>query len=137
MTPKQKTETTTQKWAPFTCIGRETTFITNLLQKADLRIALRTNNTLQKPLIPKPQTLDKYGTSGAYKLTCPDYKKSYVQQTGQSFTQSFKEHKNAFRSNKTLQTTPNTLWNMHTRLTPIMKQCRFCNTKVREPKSTP
>jgi len=47
----------------------------------------------------KPQTLDKYSRSGAYKLTCPDCNKAYVGQTGRSFTQRFKEHKNAFRSN--------------------------------------
>jgi len=65
MTPNQKTDTTTQKWAPFTYTGRETTFITNLFKKTDLRITLRTNNTLQKGLLPKSQTLDKYSRSGA------------------------------------------------------------------------
>jgi len=54
--------------------------------------------------MPKPQTLDKYSRSGAYKLTCPDCNKVYVGQTGRSFTQRFKEHKNAFRSNRN---TPN------------------------------
>jgi len=61
----QKTDTTTQKWPPFTYIGTETTFITNLFRKTDLRITLRTNNALQKLLMPKPQTLDKYSRSGA------------------------------------------------------------------------
>jgi hypothetical protein len=100
MTPSQKPGKTTQKWAPFTYIGRQTTFITNLFKKADRRITLRTNNILQKLLMPKPQTLDKYRRSGAYKLTCPDCNKAYVGQTGRSFTQRFKEHKNAFRSNR-------------------------------------
>jgi hypothetical protein len=48
----------------------------------------------------KPQTLDKYSSSGAYKLTCPDGNKTYVGQTGGGFTQRFKEHKNSFRSNR-------------------------------------
>jgi len=48
----------------------------------------------------KPQTLDKYSSSGAYKLTWPDGNKTYVGQTGGSFTQRFKEHKNAFWSNR-------------------------------------
>jgi len=100
MTPNQKTDTTTQKWAPFTYIGRETAFITNLFKKANLRITLRTNNTLQKLLMPKLQPLDKYSRSGAYKQTCPDCYKAYVGQAGRSFTQRFKEHKNAFRSNR-------------------------------------
>jgi len=86
MVPNQKTDMTTQKWAPFTYIGRETTFITNLFKKADLRITLRTNNTLQKLLMPKPQTVDKYSRSGAYTLTCPDCNKMYVGQAGRSFT---------------------------------------------------
>jgi len=55
-TPSQKPGKTAHKWAPFTYLGRETTFITNIFKKADIRIALRTNNTLQKLLMPKPQT---------------------------------------------------------------------------------
>jgi len=41
-------KTTIQKWATFTYIGKETTFITNLFKKTDLGIALRTNNTERK-----------------------------------------------------------------------------------------
>jgi len=62
---------------------------------------MRANNTLQKLLMPKPQTRDKYSRSGAYKLTCPDCNKAYIGQTGRSFTQRFKEHRNAFRSSST------------------------------------
>jgi len=50
--------------------------------------------------MPKHQTLDKYSRSGAYKLTCPDCNKAYVGQTGRGFTQGFKEHRNAFKSNR-------------------------------------
>jgi len=80
-------------------MGRETTFIRNIFKKADIRITLHTNNTLQKILIPKPQALNKYSRSGAYKQTCPECNKAYVGQTGRSFTQRFKEHRNAFKSN--------------------------------------
>jgi len=99
-TPSQEPGNITHKWAPFTHFGRETTLITNIFKKADIRIAMRANNTLQKLLTPKPQTRDKYSRSGAYKLTCPDCNKAYIGQTGHSFTQRFKEHKNAFRSNR-------------------------------------
>jgi hypothetical protein len=44
-TPEEQLTTSTQKWTTFTYIGKETTFITNLFRKTDLRIALRTNNT--------------------------------------------------------------------------------------------
>jgi len=99
-TPKQKPGNTTHKWAPFIYIGRETTYITNIFKKADIRITLCTNNTLQNLLMQKPQPQDKYSISGAYKLTCPECNKVYVGQTGRSFTQRFKEHRNAFKSNR-------------------------------------
>ena len=99
-TPSQKPGNTTHKWAPFTYIGRETTNITNIFKKADIRITLCTNNTLQNLLMQKPQLPDKYSRSGAYKLTCPECNKVYIGQTGRSFTQRFKEHRNAFKSSR-------------------------------------
>jgi hypothetical protein len=90
--PDQRTDTTMQKWAPFTYVGRETTFITILFKKTDLKITMPTNNSLQKLLMPKTQTANKYTRSGAYKLTCPDCDKSYIGQTGRSFLQILKEH---------------------------------------------
>jgi hypothetical protein len=39
----------THKWATFTYIGKETTFITNLFKKANIKISFRTNTTIQKP----------------------------------------------------------------------------------------
>jgi hypothetical protein len=62
-------------------------------------LVLHTNNTIQKLLMPKPQTSDKYACSGAYKLTCPDCNKAYIGQTGRSFNERFKEHKYAFKTN--------------------------------------
>jgi hypothetical protein len=95
MTSNQKTDTTT-----FTCTGKETTFITNLFKKTELRITLRSSKILQKQLMPKLQTLDKCSSCGAYKLTFPDCNKAYVGQAGRSFTQRLKKKKNAFRSNR-------------------------------------
>jgi len=74
-TPNRQTTTTTRKWARFTYVGRETTFITNLFKKTDLIIALRTNNTIQRLLMHIKQITekaDKCTQSGVYKLTCPD-----------------------------------------------------------------
>jgi len=99
-TPSQKPGNTTHKWAPFTYIGRETKYITNIFKKADIRITLRTNNTPQNLLMQKPQPPDKYSRSSPYKLTCPECNKVYVGQMGRSFTQRFKEHRNTFKSNR-------------------------------------
>jgi len=54
--PPARNQKKTHKWALFTYFGRETTFITNIFKKADIRITLRTNNTLQNLLMTKPQT---------------------------------------------------------------------------------
>jgi hypothetical protein len=78
----KETSTTTHKWASFTYFGKETTFIINLFKKTDLKVAWRTNNTIQRLLMPQHQPPDKYARSGAYKLICPDFKKAYVGQTG-------------------------------------------------------
>jgi hypothetical protein len=55
------------------------------------------NNT--KQLAPQKIIIDKYNSSGVYKLTCPDCKKAYVGQTGQNFHTRYKEHKRAFNYN--------------------------------------
>jgi hypothetical protein len=64
--PEKRMFTTIQKWATFTYVGKETTFIINLFKKTDLGIALRTNNTIQRLLMQRQQTSDKYAQSGVY-----------------------------------------------------------------------
>ena len=103
--PKKRTLTQTQdnatpqkqKWATFTYIGKETTRITNLFKHTNIKIAFRTNNTVQKLLTHSCYTKDKYSASGIYKLTCPECNKAYVGQTGRSFSQRYQEHHRAFR----------------------------------------
>jgi hypothetical protein len=90
---------TPPKWASFTYFGKETSYITNVFRHTELKIALRTNNTIGKLLTPKNHTHDPYSQSGAYKLTCPDCGKAYVGQTGRQFSVRYKEHKTAFRNN--------------------------------------
>jgi hypothetical protein len=89
----KETNTAIHKWVPFTYIGRETTFITNIFKKTDLKTALHTTNTIQKLQMPQHQPPDKYTRSCAYKLTWSDCNKAYVGQTACSFTVRFKEHK--------------------------------------------
>jgi hypothetical protein len=50
-------------------------------------------------LTPKRQNSDVYAQSGVYKLTCPDCDKVYVGQTGRKFSDRYKEHRYAYRSN--------------------------------------
>jgi len=83
----------------FTYVGKETTCITIIFRHADLRIGFRTGNTIHNLLVHKNQKPDKFSLSGVYKLTCPDFKKAYVGQTGRNFTTRYNEHKHAFRSN--------------------------------------
>ena len=104
-TPKLKKQTEPnsmekKKPATFTYTGKETTFITNIFRRANIKIAFRTENTIGNRLLHREQqTIDKYMLSGAYELTCPIYKKPYVGQTGRNFTLRFNEHRQAFRTN--------------------------------------
>jgi transposase-like protein len=95
----QKNSTTPTKWARFTYIGKETSYITNIFRRTDLKIPLRTKNIIGNLLRLKNPTQDLYAMSGAYKLTCPDCNKAYVGQTGGRFSTRYKEHKTAFRNN--------------------------------------
>ena len=79
------THTPTHKWVTFTYIGKETNFITNLFRKTTLKIAFRTNSTLQSLLKHKQQVPDIYTQSGVYKLKFPDCNMAYVGQTGKAF----------------------------------------------------
>jgi hypothetical protein len=90
------TQTPRHKWATFTYIGKETTFITNIFRRANLKIAFCASNTM---LMHKDQIPDNYTQSGVYKLTCPDCKKAHVAQTGRSFAVWFNERKDALRNN--------------------------------------
>ena len=93
------TRTTKQNWARFTYVGKETSYITNLFRKTELKIAFRTTNTTGNLLSHKNPNPDKFSLSGVYKLTCPDCNKAYVGKTGRRFAKRFKEHERAFRNN--------------------------------------
>jgi hypothetical protein len=101
-TPNKPKTTSTQKWATFTDIGKETTYITNLFKNTELEIAMCTNNSIQNILMNNKQltnNTDKCTQSGVYKLSCPDCNKVYVGQTGRNFLTRFNERKAAFRTN--------------------------------------
>jgi hypothetical protein len=91
--------TTPPKWASFTYIGKETSYITNIFRHTELKIALRTKNTIGKLLTPKNPNRDPYSQLGTYRLTCPDCGKVHIGQTGRQFSVRYNEHKAAFRHN--------------------------------------
>ena len=69
-------------------------------QNTNLRIAMKTSNTIQRLLMMTLKAYDKFTRSGAYKLTCPDCPKAYVVQTARSFLERFNEHKILFKTNR-------------------------------------
>ena len=58
-TQKEPPLKTQQKWATFTYTGKETTYITNIFKQTDIKIAFRTNNTLDRLLLMKEPPPDK------------------------------------------------------------------------------
>jgi hypothetical protein len=93
------TQTPWKKWAIFTYINEETSYITNIFRRTYLRIAFRTTNAIGNLLTHTNPAPDKFSLSGVYKLTCTDCNKAYVGQTCRHFTTRYKEHKVAFRNN--------------------------------------
>jgi len=91
--------TTKKKWATFTYVGRETSYITNLFKKTELNVAFRAKkkNTTGHFFTHKHPAPDKFSLSGVYKLTCPDCNKAYIGQTGRKFATRFQEHKKSFQ----------------------------------------
>jgi hypothetical protein len=69
------TQTLTHRWATFTYIGKETTFITNIFRRGNLKIAFQAN-TIHSLLMHKNQKTGKYASSGVYKLICSECKKA-------------------------------------------------------------
>jgi hypothetical protein len=102
--PKKRTKSTVtsspeHKWAVFSYIGKETSFITNIFRNSGIKTTFRTTSNVGTLLTQKQQKKDMLTQSGVYKLICPDCSKAYVGQTGRRFTDRYKEHKAAFHHN--------------------------------------
>jgi hypothetical protein len=80
--PPSEKNPAAQPWATFTYTGKETTVITKLFRRANIKIAYRTNNNLLYHLTPNPQPLDPFTRSGFYRLSCPYCSKAYIGQRG-------------------------------------------------------
>jgi len=96
---KQIPNHTARKGACFTYVGKETSYITNIFKRTNLKITFRTTNTLANLLTHKNYTHEKYSHFGVYKLTCPDCHKAYVGQTERQFSACYREHKTAWYKN--------------------------------------
>jgi len=79
-----------------------------LFNKTNLKMALRTHNTIEKRLMQKHMTPDKYTRSGAYKLTCPDCNKVCIGQTGRASTKEIRNTNMHSKPTVTLPITPST-----------------------------
>ena len=60
-----------------------------------------TTHTLANLLNHKDRAQDKYSLSVVYKLTVPDWHKTYVGQTGRQFSTRYKKHMTAWRNHST------------------------------------
>jgi hypothetical protein len=101
MKKRNVTPVDTRRWATFTNVGRETRIIAKLFRNTNIRIAYKTNNTLQKHLQTKSIISDKYNQCGVYEIKCNSCPKRYMGQTGRNFRTRFKEHIHAIKTSKT------------------------------------
>jgi hypothetical protein len=83
-----------QKWATFTNVGKETTFITKIFKETNLTVTFKTYNAIEYNLRAKQKCThnnnnnnnnnnNKYFATGIYKLTCLGCGRAYVGQTGE------------------------------------------------------
>jgi hypothetical protein len=90
-----------QKWITFTYTGNYIRKITKLFKNTNIKIAFRTNNTIDKILNNNNNNkINKYDKSGIYKLTCQTCQKVYIGQTGRTLHTRYKEHIRNIRLNK-------------------------------------
>jgi hypothetical protein len=84
------------KWKNYTCVGRNTKYITKLSENSKLKISYSTDGTLDKLLNCKCGIKTNRSTSVvSYQLTCPDSYIKYIGQTG--ISTRFKEHFRDFK----------------------------------------
>jgi hypothetical protein len=90
--PSTETRTHRETWVTFTYRNPLVHKITSLFKNTNINIAFRSTNTLYHYLQNYPST-DKLRANGIYRLQCNTCAKSYVGQSGRSFSVCHKEHK--------------------------------------------
>jgi hypothetical protein len=93
-----------EKCISFTYFGYKTQKITKIFKDTQLKIAYRTNNTVQKHLFGKQTKLDKYANSGIYTMKCMECTRQYTGQAGRPFKTRFKQHIRAIKHNSDTST---------------------------------
>jgi hypothetical protein len=88
-----------QKWVTFTYTGIYIRKITKFFKNMNIKIAFRTNNTIDR-ILGKNYAINKYDKGGIYKLTCQTSQKVYIGQTGRNLNTRVKEHIRNIRFNK-------------------------------------
>ena len=94
---EKTTQTPKHRWATFTYVGKETSYITNILIQTDLKIAFRTNNIIRNLLTRNKPPPTNFHYRECTNSTAQNAKNSYVGQTERSFNIRFNEHQQAFR----------------------------------------
>jgi hypothetical protein len=92
----EQKEETMKKWVTFKYHSPLIRKVTNLFKQTELKIALRTTNTISQQLVKKPNLNNP---SGIYKLICRTCNKAYVGQSGCSITLRQKEHIRYIKTN--------------------------------------
>ena len=97
--PSTKDNTKTYKL--ITYIGQASENISKFLNKLNINIAFKTNNSTGNLIINNKTKLENNNKSGIYQLTCSDCPKTYIGQSGRSFSKRIKEHYTNFIKKKT------------------------------------
>jgi hypothetical protein len=81
------------RWAKFMYVGRQTKCITKLFKNSNLKVSLKTKNTIGTLLTQdKNINPNKFNKCGVYQLTCHDCNRKNIGQTDRSFHVRIQEH---------------------------------------------
>jgi hypothetical protein len=78
-----------KKWVTFTYTGNYIRKITKLFKDTNLKVAFKTTTAVGK-LVSDNHITNTYEQSGIYKMTCQNYPKVYVGQTGRHLITRYK-----------------------------------------------
>ena len=98
-THTDKTDNKNKKWATFTYHSHKVRKITNLFKQTDIKIALRSTNTIQQTSPKNRETTPDHNKSGIYKILCQTCNKAYIGQTSRNLSLRFREHTRYTKNN--------------------------------------